>query len=246
VRRTPGSLSSAGTVRARASLHAGDSSSNAAPELLIHGDPSGLRETATSWLEDCASTHATVRGRRTRTYDYRTSHSWQRTQMKRKRCRRAAIIADAEAAKATRAAAEANDAARSLLSAMRPWTANHPLLTDPLTASAHEATDSSLEKIWGIEDIEQLAEAEPAMVLSTCDAWARHAVAACGSPCSRPALTCRTRYGPRCAARETSLARRKEAQDLRAGRLLPCPAATGLDRGMTMSRWNSARVAARE
>lgn len=118
----------------------------------------------------------------------------------------------------------AREAARDLLAAMLAWTKRHPELAESLAQSSQiDAIESPRGSPWGIEDIEQLSSAEPGQVLTTCDAWARHATARAEGLASVLQMRAKQTVASALQIREEARSFRAEADELRNGRLLPLP-----------------------
>jgi hypothetical protein len=205
-------------------LRAGDVIIDPGPELIIQTDSTSLREAASSWTA-LAQEHAERAEAATLAIiDHKPVEVLnQNAEEKRDAAARALSNADSASAKATRAAAVAQEAARALLGAVKQWTVNHALLTEgPPTALDSELSEDGGSP-WGIEDVEQYSDAEPAQVLSACDTWNAHATARAahigGDLRSRAKLA----GSEAVRLRGEAGGLRDEAEALRSGRLLPLP-----------------------
>jgi hypothetical protein len=213
------------TVRARAPLRVGGIVAEAGPELVIHGNAATLREIASSWLE-LAQGHAHRSDAAALAIaDYKPVEILEHEVNDRARvARETAAASESESNRATRATAAAQSETHTLLSAIRLWVKQNPQLTESVTPSADEqTTDGSREIDWGAEEVEQLAGAEPAQVLITCDTWATHAATRAQAIAAEFRARAKQAAAHAATLRVDALALRKEAIELRSGRLLPLP-----------------------
>jgi hypothetical protein len=212
--------------RTRAVLRAGDILVDPGPELIIHcGPATTLREAASSWLQlaDSHVRHADAAS--LAILDYKPVAELQQLSDERtKAARDASAAADAKNAEARGAEITARETARDLLTAMLAWTKRHPELAESLTQSSQiDAIENPRGSPWGIEDIEQLATAEPGQVLTMCDAWALHATARAEGLAGVLRMRAKQTAASALQIREEARSFRAEAEELRNGRLLPLP-----------------------
>lgn len=212
------------TLQSREPLRAGHSIADCGPELVIHGSPSNLRTVATKWSGIAETRTRQSEAAALAITDYGPITQLKNNAIEKERiARQNAAHAEAEAAKVQRAENETRTEARTLIEATQAWISNHRRLTESLKSSGIEEIEDSSDASWILEDIEQLTSAEPATVLSVCDAWARDIIVRADALTG--ALRSRAEHASQAAAqlRSTALALRQEAADLRAGRLLPLP-----------------------
>ena len=211
------------TVHRRASLRAGDTIVDCGAELQIHTSPTRLREIADSWLQAAEKRTQLSEAAVLAITDYRDAARLEvDANQKEQAARRATENAESESAKAKQAELESDRAARTLLAAMHAWLVSVGQLLEELNLAADEHRES-LQAGWGVDDIDRLASAEPVLVLGTCDTVAQEVVSRAEEIAA--ALRSRAAQSTEEATRlrQNALILRKEAEDLRAGRLLPLP-----------------------
>ncbi len=213
------------THRPRAVLRTGEVVADPGAELVIHGDSTRLRETASAWSQR-AQVHALQSdAAAVALSDHKTVELLQKDANEAARtARETAARADGESVKAKRAEVATRDASRALLEALLPWPKTHPQLVEPLRPSAaSEIKEGIASGSWGIGDIEQLADSEPGQVLAVCDAWARHAMARAEAIAGELRSRAQQAVSEAAKFREDAGLLREEAKQLREGRLLPLP-----------------------
>ena len=213
------------TLTPRAPLHAGELVVDAGAKLVIHGSSAALREVASEWLQ-LAQAHAMrVDAAALALIDHKAVEVLDSLAgEKAKAARDAAARAEAESAKARSANLAAKEAARELLGAVQSWTMSSAPLAEPLFPSVSiDAEQAEYGSPWNIEDIDLLATAEPAQIASTCEAWARHALARAEGIMAGLRARAQQASAEAAVLREKAGILREQADELRSGRLLPLP-----------------------
>ncbi|SNR86109.1 SbcC/MukB-like Walker B domain-containing protein [Blastococcus mobilis] len=212
--------------RPRAVETAGDTTADPGPALRVTADPAALEATAASWTA-LATTH------RTQAADAKlalTDHQQVATaDDAARRAREEATAtgerADRERATADRAGQAARTAAATLVERLAGWATEHPDLTVPLagTEDTDDPGDDGARSGWSVEDVTELAGAEPNQVLATADelhAATQRTAAAAAAAARRDADFEAARAE---ALRAEAGDQRMNAAELRAGKLLPLP-----------------------
>jgi DNA polymerase III delta prime subunit len=213
------------TTRRRPILRVGEIVADPGAELVIHGDSGRLREAASTWLQ-LARHHKSLSDAATLAIaDHKPVEALEKDADEKSRNARAATAAaDRESTKAATADIAARGAAAKLVDELRTWTRAHPHLTEAFhTPAAGDGPTTLRGTAWDLEDVEQLANAEPALVLATCERWARHAIARAEGIAGELRARAQQARRDSGAFRDQACLLREAAKELRDGRLLPLP-----------------------
>lgn len=132
---------------------------------------------------------------------------------KAEQARQQAERAESDATHALQTLQAARESAEVLCGNVRLWTLDHP----------HLASDPTDGGLWDLEEIDDLANAEPAQVLADCDAWALRAIAKAEAMASELRSRAAKHVSEATQLRINANAWRAEADALRSGQLLPLP-----------------------
>lgn len=203
------------TGRSRAALKVADILVDCAPEIHIHGSPARLREVARAWVAIADTRQHQSEAAALAIFDYREVGQLKAAATEKAfAARTAASAAEQEFSRAMRLGRDAREAAATLLLNMGAWLGEHVHLLEETGVPPRESNP---------DEIEQLVDAEPALVLSTFDSIA-HQILVSAEAIAGALRTRATRASEEAkTSREIARTLRTEAEELRAGRLLPLP-----------------------
>lgn len=212
-------------AKPRAPLRAGELIVDAGTEVGIESGFARMRECASAWRKLADSHSSKADAAALAIIDHKDVEQLETAVVKQEEIFRDALArADAEFTHAKVAEAAVAQELGKLESAVRVWSRANPRLTIPLdTLPTGDDSAGWTGRPWSSEDIEPVFQAEGELIVSTCDAWARHALtraetigAALRAQAQRAASDAEAR-------REQAGVLRSQAEELRAGGLLPLP-----------------------
>lgn len=211
-------------LRPRAFLRAGEITIDPGSEVVIQGDSTHLRKTATSWLDLARVHELRAESAELAIIDHREVEALQReAELKANGARDATAISDRESANARQAEVVAREVARNLLRDVDAWTKDRHRQSSVFEGFLSELPGRSGGFVLATEDVEQFADAEPSHVLAICDGWERKALSEAESISGEFRARSRQKIAEGAALRVQAAELRTEAGALRAGRLLPLP-----------------------
>ncbi|GEL68675.1 SbcC/MukB-like Walker B domain-containing protein [Myxococcus virescens] len=203
------------TTQPRAHLRAGEVSADPGPELVLHGTPKGMHDTALAWRQRADEHAHRAEAAALTLVDHKQVEAIEARSVKAAQAEKEATVrADSESARARRAEGTATDEAGKLLAALSSWFQ----LNHQLTQRGEGAEDA-----WTSRDVTDLAGAEPGQVLARADAWAAMALVRAASQAAN--LRNRSEQARQTAQmlREEAGHLQAEAAELRAGGRLALP-----------------------
>jgi hypothetical protein len=211
-------------LRPRALLCAGEITADPGPEVVIRGDSTHLRKTASSWFDLALVHEHRADSAELAIIDHKEVEAFQReAEKKADDARTAAGAADRESVKARQAEVVARELTGELLDGVAAWTKDGHRRSDIFEGYLTEFASGTDGFLLATEDIEQFADAEASQVLAICDRWARNALTTAEGFSGELRANSRQKIGAGAALRVKAAELRTEAAGLRAGRLLPLP-----------------------
>ncbi len=209
----------------RTVLRVGRTVADPGPEFVVHDTPATLRARAWLWQERARQHTAQAEAAAVALIDFQpVDQLQQRAEQANATAHQAAAAADTALANAQQAEATAQTEARRLREGIGVWTRIHPDLAAPLAASEDGApAPPSLGAFWQLDDVDQLADAEPAQLLTVCNEWAHHAIVHAEQIAGAWRMRARSASTEAARLRDEARGLREEAAALRGGRLLPLP-----------------------
>ena len=206
---------------ARPALSAGDVHANPGPALRVHGDGDQLREAARVWMQRADWHTARSDAAQLALTDHRDVERADR--LARDAAREAEVAThkvEQETSKARKAEVAATAAASRLIESVLQWTSLHPGLSN---GGEHGGGAGDDHAEWDSDALAQLTGAEPAQTLTVVEEWAAAAVSRAQARAAGLRASAASSAKQAAELREKAQGLRRDAADLRAGRLLPFP-----------------------